>query len=82
METPARAQYAYDGQFNYRQADYLRNAPDGVASMFLSIGASVIPIVGVNNINAINRSLIQNIGVEEITLDNRRAWQSLYKHLK
>jgi RHS repeat-associated protein len=59
-----RAQYAYDGTFNYRQADYLRNAPDGIANIFSSIGASIIPIVKVNNINSMgvrqnSRSLAQ-----------------------
>jgi len=76
-----RAQYAYDGKFNYKQADFLRNAPDAVANIFLSIGSSIIPIVGVNNINLINRSLIQNIGVEG-SFNGSRTWLPLYQRLK
>jgi len=76
----ARAQYAYAGQFNYRQADYLRNNP-GWTDTFISLGASAIPMVGVNNINAINRSLIQNIGAEG-KYYGRRTWLPLYQRLK
>ena len=76
-----RAQYAFDGKFNYQQADFLRNASPAVVDAFFSTGSSIIPIVGVNNINLINRALIQNIGVEG-SFNGRRTWLPLYQHLK
>jgi RHS repeat-associated protein len=75
-----RAQYAFDGKFNYQQADYLSNTPTA-ADAFRALGSSVIPIITVSNINLINRALIQNIGVEG-SRNGHRTWSSLYQHLK
>lgn len=75
-----RAQYAYDGYLNYQRADYLRNNPL-MTDAFISLGSSVIPIIGVNNINSINPSLIKNIGAEG-SYNGRRTWLPLYKRLK
>jgi RHS repeat-associated protein len=75
-----RAQYAFDGKFNYQQADYLSNTPTA-AGAFRALGSSVIPIITVSNINLINRALIQNIGAEG-EFNGNRTWLPLYRGIK
>ena len=74
-----RAQYAYNGSLSYRQSDYLRNNPT-VADAFRQLGASVIPIVTISNINSINSPFVRNIG-EEGRFNSRRTWLPLYQRI-